>query len=168
MIRGIVVHDQKEGVSRNDLQEFALVMRQALSNISSKVVTAEHRTLAYTNKELDGSTQRILVPITSDCDCIEIEFLCYKGYPERVSRRIYFKEENNITVSGMSFGSDRNNFWMNARNLKCSFSQYDVIIDVDAGSYKSQGNTVSSSDANAMIPYNIYTIENVKCLQAQK
>lgn len=168
MIKGIVVHEQKEGVSLNDFQEFALGMRQSLSSITSQVVTAEHRTLVYTNKDLDGSAHRILVPITSDCDCIEIEFLCYKGYPERVSRRVYFKEENNITVSGMSFGSDGNNFWMNARNLKCSFSQYDVIIDVNAGSYKSQGNTRSSSDANAMIPYNIYTIENVKCIQSQK
>lgn len=168
MIKGIVVHKQKEGVSLNDFQEFSSVMRQALSSITSKVVTAEHRTLAYTNEELDGNSQSIQVPITSDCDCIEIEFLCYKGYPERVSRRIYFRKENNITVSGMSFGSDGNNFWMNSRNLKCSFSQYDVVIDVNAGSYKSQGNTRSSSDANAMIPYNIYTIENVKCLQSQK
>lgn len=168
MIKGIVVHEQKEGVSLNDLQEFALEMRQALSSITSKVVTAEHRTLVYTNKELDGSAHYIQVPITSDCDCIEIEFLCYKGYPERVSRRIYFKEENNITVSGMSFGYDGSNFWMNSRNLKCSFSQYDVTITVNAGSYKTQGNTSSSSDANAMIPYNIYTIENVKCIQSQK
>lgn len=168
MIKGIVVQEQKEGVSLNDLKEFALGMRQALSSITSNVVTAEHRTLAYTNKELDGSAHYIQVPITSDCDCIEIEFLCYKGYPERVSRRIYFKEENNITVSGMSFGSDGTNFWLNSRNLKCSFSQYDVTINVNAGSYKSQGNTRSSSDANAMIPYNIYTIENVKCIQPQK
>lgn len=168
MIKGIVVHEQKEGVSPNDFQEFALVVRQSLSSITSKVVTAEHRTLAHTNKELDGNSQRILVPITSDCDCIEIEFLCYKGYPERVSRRIYFKEENNITVSGMSFGNDGTKFWMNTRNLKCSFSQYDVIINVNAGSYKSQGGTRSSADANAMIPYNIYTIENVKCIQSQK
>lgn len=168
MIKGIVVHEQKEVVSLNDFQELALEMRQALSSITSKVVTAEHRTLAYTNNELDGNSQRILVPITSDVDCIEIEFLCYKGYPERVSRRIYFKEENNITVSGMSFGSDRNNFWINSRNLKCSFSQYDVIIDVNAGSYKTQGSTVPSFNVNAMIPYNIYTIENVKCIQSQK
>lgn len=168
MIKGIVVHEQKEVVSLNDFQELALEMRQALSSITSKVVTAEHRTLAYTNNELDGNSQRILVPITSDVDCIEIEFLCYKGYPERVSRRIYFKEENNITVSGMSFGSDGNNFWINSRNLKCSFSQYDVIIDVNAGSYKTQGSTVPSFNVNAMIPYNIYTIENVKCIQSQK
>lgn len=168
MIKGIVVHEQKEVVSLNDFQELALEMRQALSSITSKVVTAEHRTLAYTNNELDGNSQRILVPITSDVDCIEIEFLCYKGYPERVSRRIYFKEENNITVSGMSFGSDRNNFWINSRDLKCSFSQYDVIIDVNAGSYKTQGSTVPSFNVNAMIPYNIYTIENVKCIQSQK
>lgn len=168
MIKGIVVQEQKEGVSPNDFQEFALGIRQALSSITSKVVTAEHRTLAFTNKELDGNSQRISVPITADCDCIEIEFLCYKGYPERVSRRIYFKEENNITVSGMSSGSDGTNFWINTRTLKFSFSQNDVIIDVNAGSYKSQGNTRASSDANAMIPYNIYTIENVKCIQSQK
>ena len=168
MIKGIVVHEQEEGVSLNDFQEFALGMRQALSGITSKVVTVEQRTLAYTNDTKNGNTQTITLPGITDCDSIEIDFLCYKGYPERVSKRIYFKEDSSVTVSGMSLGSDVNNFWINARTLSFTVSGDSLLINVQSGSYKSQGATRSSGDANAMIPYKIYTIKNVKCIQSQK
>lgn len=168
MIKGIVVHEQKEGVSLNDFQEFALGMRQQLSSITSKVVTAEQRTLAYTNDAKNGNTQTITLSGITDCDCIEIDFLCYKGYPERVYKRIYFKEDSNVTCSGMSMGSDGTNFWINSRTLYFNVSGDNLSINVQPGSYKSQGGTRSSADSNAMIPYKIYIIKNVKCIQAQK
>ena len=66
MIKGIVVHEQEAGVSLNDFQEFALGLRQALSSITSKVVTVEQRTLAYTNDTKNGNTQTITLPGITD------------------------------------------------------------------------------------------------------